>query len=314
MRTKMRASKWIAAGLATTALLALAAPAFAQRDETDQRSERRNDDDRPERERDSTRPRRDATAIPPPTREANATPPAARPAPPPATAAPAAAPAPQVAPSRTANRQIDPNANFRRTPTARPPVAADRSPPPPVVVNERGRPSGGATDNRPGHDQRDQARGERERAQDRDRDRRDWERDRDRDRQDWNGRPESRDWRYTPGRHIEDRWGESGRRWDNRWHQDRRYDWQDWRRRHDKLYRLPRYAAPRGWTRGYFRFSIGIHIDYFFFSPVYWIDDPYRYRLPPAYGPLRWVRYYNDALLVDIRDGYVVDVVYRIFW
>jgi len=50
------------------------------------------------------------------------------------------------------------------------------------------------------------------------------------------------------------------------------------------------------------------------FSPSYWINDPYYYRLPPAYGAYRWVRYYNDALLVDIRTGYVVDVAYDIFW
>jgi hypothetical protein len=36
--------------------------------------------------------------------------------------------------------------------------------------------------------------------------------------------------------------------------------------------------------------------------------------LPPAYGPYRWVRYYNDALLVDIYTGRVVDTVYDIFW
>ena len=46
----------------------------------------------------------------------------------------------------------------------------------------------------------------------------------------------------------------------------------------------------------------------------YWIDDPWSYRLPEAYGPYRWVRYYNDALLVDGRSGFVVDVIYDIFW
>ena len=33
-----------------------------------------------------------------------------------------------------------------------------------------------------------------------------------------------------------------------------------------------------------------------------------------THGPYRWVRYYNDALLVDIRSGQVVDVEYDIFW
>jgi hypothetical protein len=50
------------------------------------------------------------------------------------------------------------------------------------------------------------------------------------------------------------------------------------------------------------------------FAPDYWINDPFYYRLPPAYGPYRWVRYYNDALLVDVRSGYVVDVIHDIFW
>jgi hypothetical protein len=38
------------------------------------------------------------------------------------------------------------------------------------------------------------------------------------------------------------------------------------------------------------------------------------YRLPQAYGPFRWVRYYGDALLVNIYTGQVVDVVYDFFW
>ncbi|WP_374128235.1 MULTISPECIES: RcnB family protein [unclassified Sphingomonas] len=50
------------------------------------------------------------------------------------------------------------------------------------------------------------------------------------------------------------------------------------------------------------------------FNQNYWLDDPSFYGLPPAYGPYEWVRYYNDALLVDIRTGQVVDTVYDIFW
>ena len=55
-------------------------------------------------------------------------------------------------------------------------------------------------------------------------------------------------------------------------------------------------------------------LDQLLFSQSYWIDDPYDYRLPEAYGEYRWVRYYNDALLVDIYSGEVVDVVYDIFY
>ena len=46
----------------------------------------------------------------------------------------------------------------------------------------------------------------------------------------------------------------------------------------------------------------------------FWLNDPWQYRLPPAYGPYRWVRYCNDALLVNIYTGQVVDVIHGFFW
>ena len=51
-----------------------------------------------------------------------------------------------------------------------------------------------------------------------------------------------------------------------------------------------------------------------FFGSRYQINDPWRYRLPAVYGPYRWVRYYDDVLLVDIYSGEVVDVIYDFFW
>ena len=50
------------------------------------------------------------------------------------------------------------------------------------------------------------------------------------------------------------------------------------------------------------------------FAQSYWINDPYAYRLPDTDGAFRWVRYYNDALLVDVYSGEVVDVIHDIFW
>ena len=39
------------------------------------------------------------------------------------------------------------------------------------------------------------------------------------------------------------------------------------------------------------------------------------YRLPyRAAGHVRWVRYWDDALLVDIYTGEVVDVIHNFFW
>lgn len=141
-----------------------------------------------------------------------------------------------------------------------------------------------------------------------------WDNDRPgRGRPDGNYRPGQRygDWRdnsrYRQG--WDDRRG-----WSNGWRGDRRYDWRGYRSYNRDIYRLPRYYAPSGWGYGYRRFSIGYILTSLLFSPQYWIDDPYYYRLPDAYGPYRWVRYYDDALLVDMRTGQVVDVVYDIFW
>lgn len=101
--------------------------------------------------------------------------------------------------------------------------------------------------------------------------------------------------------------------WDRGWRRDRRYDWLGWRSLNRGAYHLPRYYAPGG-GYGYERFSSGVILEPMFFGQTYWLSDPYAYRLPPAYGPYRWVRYYNDAVLVDTRSGLVVDIVYDIFW
>lgn len=145
-------------------------------------------------------------------------------------------------------------------------------------------------------------------------DRRDWRETRQNDRRDnWrdNRRDDRRDWRQD-NRRVQNRWADQ-RRWDNRWRDNRRYDWWGHRNTHRHIYRMPRYYSPSGWNYGYSRFSIGIYMGGPLYGRSYWISDPWYYRLPPAYGSLRWVRYYDDALLVDVRDGYVVDVIYDFF-
>lgn len=102
--------------------------------------------------------------------------------------------------------------------------------------------------------------------------------------------------------------------WNREWRRDGRYDYGGYRSSNRYAYHLPSYYAPYGWDYGYRRFDIGYALSDILFAQDYWIDDPYDYRLPAAYGPYRWVRYYNDALLVDIESGEVVDAVYDIFW
>ena len=126
------------------------------------------------------------------------------------------------------------------------------------------------------------------------------------------GFADRRDDRREQGR-FDERRHDNNRGWNRGWRQDRRYDWSDYRSANRGAYRLPRYYAPYGSGYGYRRFGIGVTLSSVLFGQNYWIDDPYDYRLPPAYGPYRWVRYYDDALLVDVRSGIVVDTVYDIF-
>ncbi|PCH76173.1 MAG: hypothetical protein COC07_08080 [Erythrobacteraceae bacterium] len=122
-------------------------------------------------------------------------------------------------------------------------------------------------------------------------------------------RHDNRRARYYDGRQWRDY-----DRWDQRrWRSNNRYDWQRYRYHNRSTYRLGRYYAPYR-NYNYRRLSIGLRIGSLFFGSRYWINDPWRYRLPEVYGPYRWVRYYDDVLLVDIYSGEVVDVIHNFFW
>jgi Nickel/cobalt transporter regulator len=104
-----------------------------------------------------------------------------------------------------------------------------------------------------------------------------------------------------------------GHRWDRQWRNNSSYNWYGYRASHPSYFRLGSYYAPyRNYS--YRRLSIGFYLDQLFFSQNYWIEDPRYYRLPDVYGPYRWVRYYDDAVLVDIYSGEVVDVINDFFW
>ncbi len=138
-----------------------------------------------------------------------------------------------------------------------------------------------------------------------------WNRDRDRtvnrDRNNnWN-RDRDRNWnRDRAGR-------QDSRQWDRRWRDNSRYNWRGYRDSHRHVYRAGRYYSPyNSWS--YRRLSVGFFLDSLFYSNRYWINDPWQYRLPAADGPYRWVRYYDDILLVNIYTGEVVDVINDFFW
>jgi hypothetical protein len=161
---------------------------------------------------------------------------------------------------------------------------------------------------------------------------RDWRGDRDRrDGRDWRDGRRDGDWRddrrdfrrdQRNWRRDDWRWNYGGwagwdnrdfRRWDRRWRGNRDYNWSFYRNANRFHYRPGPYYAPFGGHR-YSRLSIGFYLDSLFFQPRFFINDPWDYRLPPVYGPYRWVRYYDDVVLVDVYTGEVVDVIYDFFW
>lgn len=100
--------------------------------------------------------------------------------------------------------------------------------------------------------------------------------------------------------------------WNGNWRHDTRYNWHDYRQHHRSIYHLGYYHDPFGWA--YQTFAIGWRLWPSYYESSYWIEDPWTYRLPPAPPGTRWIRYYNDALLVDIYTGEVLDVIHDFFW
>jgi len=89
-----------------------------------------------------------------------------------------------------------------------------------------------------------------------------------------------------------------------------RNDWRGWRNTNRDLYR-------GGLWRSDFRYQAfrpGLRIGGGFYGPRYQIADYGRFHLwRPGFNQ-RWVRHYNDVLLVDTRGGIVVDVLRNFFW
>ncbi len=130
-------------------------------------------------------------------------------------------------------------------------------------------------------------------------DRREWRGDRRDDRRDWRDerRDDRRDWRddrRDDGRNR--RWGDN--------------DWRDWRNSNRGIYSRGNWRAPFR----YYAFRPGARIAPSYWGSSYWINDPWRYRLPPVGYGQRWVRHYDDVLLIDTRRGIVVRVLNNFYW
>ena len=84
-----------------------------------------------------------------------------------------------------------------------------------------------------------------------------------------------------------------------------RNDWRDYRAHNRNQFRGGRWDAPFRYNS----FRPGGRIAPAFWGQRYWIDDPYRFHLPQAGRFQRWVRHYDDVILVDTRRGIVLDVL-----
>ncbi|MET0240336.1 MAG: RcnB family protein [Sphingobium sp.] len=92
--------------------------------------------------------------------------------------------------------------------------------------------------------------------------------------------------------------------------QEHREDWRDYRAKNRNAYARGNWRAPFA----YQRFREGAQLRPTYYNSRYYIANPGRYRLPPATGALRWVRHYDDALLVNTRNGRVVRVINGFYW
>lgn len=111
------------------------------------------------------------------------------------------------------------------------------------------------------------------------------------------------------------------RQGDRRDIREERRDVRDARRDYDRELREYRQSHRSVYARGnwkapfrYQRWNTGARIGANYYAPRYYIADPQRYRLRPVASNLRWVRHYDDVLLVNIRTGRVVEVHRGFFW
>jgi Ni/Co efflux regulator RcnB len=89
-----------------------------------------------------------------------------------------------------------------------------------------------------------------------------------------------------------------------------RDDWRGYRNGNRNLYRGGSWNAPFRYNS----FRPGVRIAPNYYGSRYFISDPWRYRLPTPGRYQRWVRHYNDVILVDTRRGVVIDVNRGFYW
>ncbi len=79
----------------------------------------------------------------------------------------------------------------------------------------------------------------------------------------------------------------------------------------ERRYRAYGYVWPRAWN--YRRWAYGERLPVIYWPRQYWLTSYWNYGLfNPPYGYV-WVRYRNDAVLLDVETGEILSVVYDLF-
>jgi Ni/Co efflux regulator RcnB len=89
-------------------------------------------------------------------------------------------------------------------------------------------------------------------------------------------------------------------------------DLRDYRQRHRHLYNRPAYVWPNG--HRYTALTVGSTLDNVFWGPRYRISNYSTYRLPYPGAHRQWVRYGNDAVLMNRRTGRIITVYNDFFF
>ena len=119
-----------------------------------------------------------------------------------------------------------------------------------------------------------------------------------------------REWRQDQ-RDDRREWRQHNRNDRREWRQDNREDWQRWRDSNRNDYRRGNWNAPFR----YRSFNIGVTVPRSYWGSRYYVNNWSNYRLPrPAYSYYRYVRHYDDMLLINTRNGRVVRVYRNFYW
>lgn len=112
--------------------------------------------------------------------------------------------------------------------------------------------------------------------------------------------------------HNNNYYNNRSRDWNGRSNAHINFNRHDVTAQHHYRYRGGRWNWPHGYA--YRRWTFGMTLPSIFWARDYWIDDYYDYGLAPPPPGCVWVRYGNDAVLIDQYSGEILEVVYDQFY